>query len=845
MAVSGSGSQWDDFEITKDEVRNITEALKKEEFRKLLVDYIEEVNDPENRKKYQEEITILEKERGYDVDFINPEPGYVIKTSVDGTKKAFINVCKSEKIQKPTSSRASKSGTKGVNWSLPYSQVHPRDDLDKSGKRCLVYDVVFHPDTHDLANKSKQFRNMLNETALDAVESNFGVKLDRKNLRFPKLKYKGAVSNSILRKKSENPPENVIDDHLRNINYPYAVPDVNAKPRESAKRDTNCSTGAKQDDDRTPYTTPTYLIKHRNPVDMQEFINDKSAKINAAIPKELVIEVDLPLLSSTSDVVLDVTEESLSLLSEKHAKYKLELKLPYRVYEDSGNAKFDKDQRKLIITLPVRRLTEKRVVDICREDSGVESDTSYQTPEFSSGDDDGAESESQKSEENFPLEESELVPDKCVENNRTNMLCVKSFLDPDKHYLLPTFTCNVFEDVIAFTLHVKNVDPSSVVHCSLENDCGVAVKFMSIGSGHFPVYYAFCVKFPNGAGVGENNVNIETWDNNVVMQMQLVACDHVPAEYFAGPDEDSLLKHDIPDVVAVASSLGKLRKNACHQEPESYLQAEVTEASDTSLLLEIKLDERNHSHGSSDVDQEELKVGDSDDYNSDNVSSVPAVNKKWQPPLVKSRTFSESSGEDLNLSPRKGILKHPGRVSRSLSESSVDDYSWSSSLDIVGQSAGSDICIPEEEESGTEHKKTVRFNDDVSEKIYRNNSSILGQRKKNQRKIRNKKRAQERRASESENSEGETEKERDKELESNNDIENDEFHKQCEAKSNMGTTDRQHNEGEDDAKPSLSSSAAVQCQNKASTSSEQSTVHATSAVSHIQLANDLVHQLSM
>lgn len=54
---------------------------------------------------------------------------------------------------------------------------------------------------------------------------------------------------------------------------------------------------------------------------------------------------------------------------------------------------------------------------------------------------------------------------------------------------------------------------------------------------------------------------------------------------------------------------------------------------------------------------------------------------------------------------------------------------------------------------------------------FRTNSSILGQRKKNQRKTRNKKRCQERRASESENSEGELEK--DKERETKTDDEQD------------------------------------------------------------------------
>lgn len=58
------------------------------------------------------------------------------------------------------------------------------------------------------------------------------------------------------------------------------------------------------------------------------------------------------------------------------------------------------------------------------------------------------------------------------------------------------------------------------------------------------------------------------------------------------------------------------------------------------------------------------------------------------------------------------------------------------------------------------------FND--SNPFHRNNSSILGQRKKNQKRTRNKKRAQERRASESEASEGEVDKDKDKDFEDEN-----------------------------------------------------------------------------
>jgi hypothetical protein len=49
----------------------------------------------------------------------------------------------------------------------------------------------------------------------------------------------------------------------------------------------------------------------------------------------------------------------------------------------------------------------------------------------------------------------------------------------------------------------------------------------------------------------------------------------------------------------------------------------------------------------------------------------------------------------------------------------MDDYVWSSSVDMVTQS-GSESCIPEEDaEEEREAKKTVRFNEVVSQKTYR------------------------------------------------------------------------------------------------------------------------------
>ncbi|KAL0122762.1 hypothetical protein PUN28_007453 [Cardiocondyla obscurior] len=133
--------------------------------------------------------------------------------------------------------------------------------------------------------------------------------------------------------------------------------------------------------------------------------------------------------------------------------------------------------------------------------------------------------------------------------------------------------------------------------------------------------------------------------------------------------------------------------------------------------------------------------------------------------IEKARSVSESSGDELasnssgsSVRHSKGILKsrRARDFSRSMSESSADENSLPTSCTDYHYDSVHDI---NSESDCSSLKKTVRFNDVVSRQLFRSNSSILGQRKKNQRKLRNKKRAHDRRLSESENSETE---ERDK-----------------------------------------------------------------------------------
>lgn len=372
---------WDRLDITHDELTRFTTAFKSDEFRKLFADYCNEITDPENRRVYEAELKQLEAERGIDIKFINPVPGFVIKTTVDGKQKVFINVAKCDQIEAPSSERGqdASTGQHGLNWRIPYVQSKPKRDFDNNKTVCPVYDVVFHSDTLHLCKKNAMFKKLVIDTACDAVQTTYNVHLDLVNLKFPKMGYKGTPRPTIIRKKTGEPTTTEASP-IDSI-YP-PIPPTNTA--DASAKGTNVKSKQRV---VAEYATPKYEIVHRRSVEMHEMTDELDAKINVTIPKELVVRIDLPLLRSSKDVFLDVNTKSIYLCSEKPAKYKLTIQLPFVVQKQDGKAQFDSDKRQLQITLPVLREKKLVIADLCREDSGVESDHHSPKEDNSSGDD--------------------------------------------------------------------------------------------------------------------------------------------------------------------------------------------------------------------------------------------------------------------------------------------------------------------------------------------------------------------------------------------------------------------------------------------------------------------------
>lgn len=347
-----AGDKLKELNMTEEEVDRLTKAFKDENFRKMLQDYAEEISDPENKKKYEEEIKMLEQERGNSIEFVHPTPFKALRTSVDGKQKCYVNICANDKVGKPTSSRGvSEGGCRGQYWSLPHN-LHPgRQFTDNKGNKFTVYDVVFHPDTLHIARRNRRFMEMVDNTAVQAIQKSFNVTLDGNNLKEMKTKYKGTPQPCVIRKPIPGYKPKEPSDKCDPLAFPYPDEKKPQHNRTPTKTGDTAQPIQIQPLKNTGPTQPKYTVKYRSYIDLQDFRCSRDSA-RSPRPKEIVVTIDLPLLKSVTEANLEVEEKRLLLESETPA-YRLELPLAYSVDEEKGEAKFNKQKGQLTVTLPV------------------------------------------------------------------------------------------------------------------------------------------------------------------------------------------------------------------------------------------------------------------------------------------------------------------------------------------------------------------------------------------------------------------------------------------------------------------------------------------------------------
>ncbi|XP_059225853.1 protein kintoun [Stomoxys calcitrans] len=642
-------------DITNEEYQRLSEAFKKEEFRKLFLDYVEEIQDPDNRKRYEEEIVQIEAERGVDVIFVHPEPGFVIKTSQNGEQKCFINCAKNSHVGKPSSQVcvSQSTGQKGLSWSIPMAQAPPRDDLDNNKKRCRVYDVVFHPDALYLAEKNATFHKCLVDTAIDAVEREYKVSLDRINVKFPKLQYKGLPRPTVIRKLAVNPPVETEEPHPLDSIYP-AKPTCDAgQPKVLPMKTMDSAINGTTNNKISEYCTPKYTLKHRHDVDLSQYTNELDAKLHATTPRELVLDIELPLLNSSNECQLDVTDKTVFLLSDRTgAKYRLNVDLPFRVSEKNGSAKFDTDRRHLVITLPViqppiakQREMHESLLHINREDSGVESDVLNE--------------DLHSSHTESPIEELSSASfdeslQHAVRNDTINAEGV--FLKPNLDYQLPAkFDCNVLDNTMSFILQVRNVQEESLK--MKRQDRLIHMQFSSLGSGYYPTYYAFCIQLSEAEAEAKIvDAQAEAWENNVILNVHLNQSAEKISSYLAGLDSEDLKEcwlHGKGRMIHKSRQRQKSPKDQLQQQQHNLdITIERSEC-DKSIDIEIKSRAMENSTCNANTTEDELNAADGSSQ-----QFQKKLNKKQKRKNKKRRSLSESACDDIKAYQQEQEQQH-------------------------------------------------------------------------------------------------------------------------------------------------------------------------------------------
>ncbi|XP_064622308.1 protein kintoun-like [Lineus longissimus] len=722
---------WKDLDITPEEVERLSTALKNEEFRKLFVEYAEEISDPDNRRKYEEEIAQMEGERGMDITFINPEPGYVLKTTVNGDNKAFINICSNEHIEKPSStSQVGPDGKKGLQWSIPHSFSPVRDDLDKLSKKCKVYDVVFHPDTLRMANSNERFQKIIEDTAFDGIMRSFDVKLDKKNKKLLKMKFKGTPQATVIRKKksessNETPAStetNGNTDDPLNFPYPYdnCTTDEKSKKmqeeilnREEAKRKQAEKTqvnGQNEKEDDDDDAVPKYSIVHRSELDIQEYRDAPDARTSTR-PTELVVTVDLPLLKSAASVDLDIMEKKLILISTKPAAYKLDLNLPYPVDEANGSAKFDKNKRKLTVTLPVIPDERKGLTLDIAPDENVPSKPEG-LPDLIPVNEDLSNSKPlievlHSDDFSMPAQQQSIdsgdLPDSSGEGeDYRDEKCIWSSEDvgdekfvPKISYSFPnSYDVSQDDQTVSCVIQVKKVSIDSVSKSFSADKRTVTLKFVTVGAGGFPCHYCYCVRFPESCSFVPEQAGVDVMDENLVLLLlKEKSCRQEWKSYQVGLDENSFEEKLFVTEESLGESLDHLTSEASHRDTtktDSLPPFKVSDLNEEKLVIEVG---GNPFLSDSDTDHSPREI--------------EVVHQKATPniPSILRRTVSESSASDDLSSSWNGRMGGDPAFSR---ESSRQD-SWSASETETGEGR---------------LRKSVSFNEHIDMTTFRSTQAV-------------------------------------------------------------------------------------------------------------------------
>ncbi|CAK5210232.1 unnamed protein product [Aphanomyces euteiches] len=467
------------FDMTEKEQQSFLKAMKDPEFRSLLNEYMQEISDPQHRAEQEMYLRQLENENKVPTDkqLVLPKPGFVVKTKYK-QKKMFINICSSDKMQPPSSTRiaATTSTAAGTSWNLPYCVGPQRMEQDKGGQAVMTFDVCHHPQTLSRGMESAAFLKMLVNTSIDGV--------DKALLQLDPSAEKVAREYHILKGvvyKSGNPitmciskPRETLASNATESQQPPSTTTKKPLIEEITSMPTEPKAAEQE---RPPVLRKiSHQIVERGRFDLADHVESREAA--PFRPRELVVKMPFPTHSSAAGIDLDVSSSEIKVTAKGYEPF--ELKLPYPVIESKGKAKFDKASKTLVVTLPVEplpvpppstkcpqeslQLTEPDVQDEAKKEEDVET---------------VAETEATKAE--APVDHSRWIErqdnqatDEFVAFREYALMRVHD-KPPPRSFEEPPFTVQETATNLSYIIQVASIDPESI--STSETDTSIMFEF--------------------------------------------------------------------------------------------------------------------------------------------------------------------------------------------------------------------------------------------------------------------------------------------------------------------------------------------------------------------------------
>ncbi|KAJ1409251.1 pre-RNA processing PIH1/Nop17-domain-containing protein [Ochromonadaceae sp. CCMP2298] len=125
---------------------------------------------------------------------IFPTAGFALKTSrLSDGMKVFLNIAQHETVDEPAiKKKLDDKGEEVEGMNIPMSVGAPRQEVDKKGVVCIVYDIIVNPVVilESTADKTGKYRDFICQLGMQYLEQKYAEELD-KRYKLPKLKYMG------------------------------------------------------------------------------------------------------------------------------------------------------------------------------------------------------------------------------------------------------------------------------------------------------------------------------------------------------------------------------------------------------------------------------------------------------------------------------------------------------------------------------------------------------------------------------------------------------------------------------------------------------------------------------